>query len=147
MEIRFALFQRVYVSTTDQITLNIIENFIQERLLSSGVEEFFDDYSKIWGVLFRRADKFLYREGQFLFYQSHYPTGVYILFEGDVGFYRMINGKRVFQTQMPVGIPLGIDLIQTNSPYEFDAEARSTASGIYLPRRYFLDSPMETTKS
>jgi CRP-like cAMP-binding protein len=93
---------------------------------------------KIRGLWRTRVPPGPCRKGQVLFYQGHYPYGIFLIHSG-----RLELRDTLQETVIPCGLGkgtlIGIDLLQTDLPYPYTGIATEDVEASFLDKVRFFD--------
>lgn len=86
----------------------------------------FPKFKKYLTGLVRAEDRLNYKAGQMIFYEGHYPHGIYVLTKGRVRLFtkKETGEDRLLKIVEPVQI-LGEEAFQAARPFDYSAKAET----------------------
>lgn len=92
-----------------------------------------EKFDRQWKDFLSRGQVLNFKKGQVLFYEGHFPCGVFILLTGKVSILDK-QGHEHKEISLPLYQTLGIDLLLTAQPYSFTAMCQSDTSALFLSK-------------
>ncbi|MFH1016928.1 MAG: cyclic nucleotide-binding domain-containing protein [Pseudomonadota bacterium] len=79
-----------------------------------------------------------YRKGQVLFYQGHYPYGVFLIHSGRL---ELLDHQRevLLPFDLGKGMLIGYELLQTEEPYPYTGIVAENLQASFLDKTLFFD--------
>jgi CRP-like cAMP-binding protein len=88
------------------------------------------EFSATWGNLIEESTVLTFQPEQVIFYENHFPCGVYIVTSGVVEL--VTQNKDEQRLVAPMHSPLGIDFISDGHPYPFTAVAKTNVTTLFV---------------
>ena len=89
---------------------------------------------------FARIEAVKFKPGQILFYQGHFPHGMYLLKNGCIKFEYGANESRIQVVEHANIHPLGLAHLLSNTPNCCTAKAHDTVVTAFIPKKTILQS-------
>jgi CRP-like cAMP-binding protein len=93
---------------------------------------------KIQGLWRTRVPPGPYRKGQVLFYQGHYPYGIFLIHSGRLELRDTLK-EAAIPCELGKGTLIGVDLLQTDLPYPYTGIAAEDVEASFLEKVRFFE--------
>lgn len=90
--------------------------------------------SAAWAGFLGSATPMAFKKGQVLFYEGHFPYGVFILTSGSVRLVSRVDPGIRNRGRIVAGEPFGFDFIALEVAYPCTAVADTDAAVLFIPR-------------
>jgi CRP-like cAMP-binding protein len=112
-----------------------VKSAIQNVKMNKMIQEGFLKFLKKKDILFWTPHGTIedFPPSSILFYQNHFPIGLYILIKGEIGV-NYVNSRKQSQIRITEPVILGFNHLLQSSPYEHSAETISSSQMIFVPR-------------
>lgn len=108
-------------------------------------EKIISALSEHWGELLKASEEMAFSRGQVLFYEGHYPYGLFVLLEGEVSFTRNnIPCRESHFWKSPKGKVIGLEPFVEDIPSCCTSMAVQDSRVIFIPKSRllpFLEKP------
>lgn len=95
--------------------------------------------SEHWGELLKASQEMTFSKGQVLFYEGHYPYGLFVLLSGDISFSK--NGQPCGESHLwksPKGEVIGVESLVGESPSCCTSMAERDSTVVFIPKSRIL---------
>lgn len=80
-----------------------------------------------------------YKKGQVLFYEGHYPCGLFVLQSGEIWFSKISLWGKTEERKSGEKNLLGVHHLITNTPHCITAQAKTNVVVLFIPKATVLD--------
>lgn len=87
-----------------------------------------------WESTLHKSTPVILNQGQALFYQGHYPCGVYVVTSGIVELWRDGAPAETPASTVKHNHPIGMDLLAEEKPYPYTAVVSQNMSGFFISK-------------
>lgn len=92
-----------------------------------------DKFEKQWKDFLSTGQVIKLKKGQIVFYEGHFPCGVFILLSGKVAILSQEDQEQD-EIMIPLYQTIGIDLMLTGQPYPFTAVCKTDVITLFLSK-------------